>query len=171
MKKLIFILLIAPIFCYGQTVELDKLKDIWIDEMFEFGDIVIQDVDWTATFVPYWLNQAFKEQEKSFSRSLVKAGIQAGDYYYNDNKKRVARGRYWVDLELENYHTTICTIIDSYNNFKEVGSISFDTKVKAFKNFRKAYKKYVKKRKIEKSRTASVEEIIFKELLKRYSNQ
>ena len=191
MKKWILLLLFVPIICFGQTREIDKLKAIWIDEMIEFGDIVIQDIDWTATFVPYCLDRElnYTNREKIFSATLTKLGIQTADYYSKKIAKdannremvlssnRIARGRYWIDFSCEGlnlYNGLFCTnwfynITDSKNNFETVGSIRFAPKVKAYKEYEKAYKKYIKKRNIDKRRAKEVTEVLFEEILKRYS--
>ena len=186
MKKLILLLLIAPIVCLGQTDKLDELKKIWIDEMIEFGDIFIQDdIDWTATFVPY----GSPSSERRLSSVLIKLGIKSGSYTTKKTAKdannremvlssgRTARGRYWIEMYCDNNSQMdgcgefTYTIIDSKNDFKNVGTIKY-VHTKSFWKYYKAHEKYMKKRGLSRERWMPQRaEIIFKEILKRYSNQ
>ena len=54
---MLIILLFISFNSLGQTNEIDELRQIWIDEMFEFDDIIIKDIDWSETFVPYYWNR------------------------------------------------------------------------------------------------------------------
>jgi len=189
---LITLALLVSFSSIGQTAGIDKLKAIWIDEMIEFGDISIKNIDWTATFVPYYtirvnpyngLAIPYKKFESNLSMILGKLDLQMGDYYTKKTAKdannremtlstnRIARGRYWIDFEGAGYASYInLTITDSKNNFVTVGTIRFDKKVEAYKNYDKTYSKYIKKRKIDKRRAKGGEQVLFEEILKRYNN-
>ena len=178
--RILIILLLITFNSFGQTKELDELKKIWIDDMLEFGDIVIKDINWNETFVPYYKNRAANQYgkynypvyENRLTQILEKVGVQTGDYYTSEDNKRIARGRYWIEFSNYTYISSIngplnLTITDSKNNFKTVGTI-YATNTNAWKNFDKAYDKYFKKNKIDKRRKLSDMQIVFEEILKRY---
>jgi len=198
MKKLTLLLFIS-FNSFSQTQEIDELKKIWIDDLFEYG-VIIKDIDWNATFVPYFLNRTtnrhtgkpvYPENEARLTRLLEGVGLQTGDYTTKSQVKdannremtlsrsRIARGRYWVDFDSGTSICGICgplnvTIIDSKDNFKTVGSI-YASNTQPWKNFDKAsdkyFKDYNKKNKTGRKRFQESEmNIIFKEILKRYNN-
>ena len=176
---------------FSQTKEIDELRQIWLDEMFEFGDIVIKDIDWSATFVPYSITRTirrpdgnggyrapesvYEQYESSFIRLLENLNLQTGSYTRESqvkdgnnremtlSKSRIARGRYWID-----FGKGETKIIDSKNNFETVGSYSFNDRINSYKNYDKAYDKYIKKNKIDKRRKKNARTIIWEEILKRY---
>jgi len=197
MKKLLILLLIPFLSfqSFSQTDEVDRLKKIWIDEMIEFGDISIKNIDWNAVFVPYYLERRinkntnkypYKTIELDVERFLTAIGIQTGTYYRKKTAKdtnnremtlstnRIARGRYWVDMEglFNGIYPAgfVYNITDSKNNFITVGNIKIDTRTETYKSWKKARNKYIKKRKIDKRRVKSYSQVVWEEILKRYKN-
>jgi hypothetical protein len=182
MKKL-FILLLIPFLSFqsfSQTDEVDRLKAIWINEMIEFGDISIKNIDWDATFVPYWTgirNSYATSNERRFREILNKLGLRVLTYNTKTQAKdannremtlskvRTTKARYWIDFT----YGWSYTIQDRLSANETVGTIVFNDKVKAYKNYEKAYNKYIKKNKIDKRRAKSRSYVLWEEILKRYN--
>jgi|TARA_B110000003_G_scaffold12278_1_gene12338 hypothetical protein len=185
MKKLLLLLLFIPLVSFGQTKEIDQLRKIWIDDLFEFDDIVIKDIDWNETFVPYLKNRENRSKvfidliEDGTIVLLNRIGLQTGTYTTQTQAKdannremtlshsRIGRGRYWIDIN--NSTPMTYKIIDSKNNFEIVGVVRL-TKTNNFKKYDKAYSKYVKKNKIDKRRRKGPATYVWEEILKRYNN-
>ena len=185
--RILIILLFISFSSFGQTNEIDELRQIWIDEMFEFDDIIIKDIDWSETFVPYYWDRTFNPstgysryvgKEMQLKTYLEKAGLQTGVYSIKQQAKdatnreitlsnsREAQGRYFVDFDLTSYNIDL-TIVDTKDNNKTVGKIYY-TKTAAFKNFDKATNKYIRKNELDYRRKLPPIQIILEEVLKRY---
>ena len=174
--RILITLLLVTFNSFGQTKELDELKKIWVDDMLDFGEIVLKEVNFNETFVPYKTNSRdyATNWENNVIQILNKVGIQTGTYYSKRTAKdgnnremtlssnRIARGRYWIDFS--NYEQY--TIKDSNRDFLIVGTINLN-KSKTKDNFFKEYDKYFKKNKLDKRRKKQALQIVLEDLLKR----
>ena len=190
MRKLIILLFIS-FSSFSQTKEIDELRQIWLDETWEFDIKLDEGIDWDAVFVPRivmknpynpgtYLHRDWdpKSVENGVSTNLADfGGLKVGSYYTEKvvkdatNREMSLKNtirtygdeRYWVQIiGFGRYR-----ILDRQNDNQLVGSIFIRTRVDSFKNYNKAYDKYIKKNKLDKRRKKNSYHLFWEDFAKR----
>tara|TARA_Y100001958_G_scaffold82923_1_gene56166 strand:+ start:234 stop:797 length:564 start_codon:yes stop_codon:yes gene_type:complete len=186
--RLLIILFFISFSSFSQTKEIDELRQIWLDEVFEYDEVIIKDgIDWSESFTPYVLNSrdvpsAAANAERRWERFLSKLELKTGTYSFQKDVKdtnnremavsstaRIATGRYFIDLEITLFRDKFY-IYDTYNNNDLVGSSEGFSYSKSYLAYSKAYNKYFRKNKIDRRKKESDYYVIWEEILKRYRN-
>jgi len=171
MKRLLLLLFIALVSfgSYGQTKEIDKLRKIWTDGMFESTNIKVNNIDWDGTFVALGANKDLTR--KHLTKLGIKCGTQLIEENENDdllpNIKYILYGKLNdYDWKLDNSRIENYQIKDLDSDLI-VGYIDVEIESDAYKNYKKAIKKYSKKNKRLRPHPNYV---VWEEIIKRNKN-
>jgi hypothetical protein len=194
MKKLFIILFFVSFNSLSQTKEIDELRQIWLDETWEYDVKLDDNIDWDAVFVPRivmknpynpgtYLHRDWdpKSYENAVSTLLSDAGgLKVGRYYeekvvkdatnremsLKNTIKTYGDERYWVEI----IGFSRFRILDRQNDNQLVGSIFNSIRVDSYKNYNKAYDKYIKKNKLDKRRKRGNSTVFWEDFKKRINN-
>tara|TARA_B110000259_G_C13727394_1_gene287048 strand:+ start:62 stop:511 length:450 start_codon:yes stop_codon:yes gene_type:complete len=122
MKKLLLLLLIAPVIGFGQSRDLKKaIKKLGNVEITNKGLNLSDDF---VIFIKDDLCQGNKQTcESNWEKAFFKLGLNTSDWYVED-KTNIIDGRYKVEILLKSI-----IIKDANNNFKTVAIIEWSGKM------------------------------------------